>query len=111
MLRTFLALMAFVIALHAATPANRSEAEAVQVISMSDGIAENSGDLDWPDESDDSGQVAAHATTKCHDQCNGFTMSLSQNFLRKSPLPIESRATKFPPASIAIVVPPPRPAG
>lgn len=110
MLRTILALlMAFVIALHMAAPASAAGKEAVQTITILDDTTDSGGGLDLPGGSDDASQLPAHATTKCHDQCHGFTIWLSQNFLRKSLLPIENRANDFPPTSIAIVVPPPRP--
>lgn len=112
MLRTILALlMSFVIALHMAAPASAAEEETVQTITILDNTTDSGGGLDRPDGRDDTSQLPAHATTKCHDQCNGFTMWLSQDFLRKSPLPIKSPANNFLPTSVAIVVPPPRPAG
>ena len=110
MLRTVLALlMVFMIALHMAAPASAAGEGTDQTISVLDDMTDSGGGLDRPDGRDDSSQPPAHATTKCHDQCHGFTVWLSQNFLRKSPLPIENRANDFPPTSIAIVVPPPRP--
>jgi len=110
MLRILLALlMACVIALHMVAPVSAAGGGSVQMISILDDTADSGGSLDRRDGGDDSSQPPTHATTKCHDQCHGFTIWLSQNFLRKSPLPIENRANDLPPTSIAIVVPPPRP--
>ncbi|MBU2147722.1 MAG: hypothetical protein KJ796_09095 [Alphaproteobacteria bacterium] len=110
MLRTIVAvLIAIVIALHMVAPASAAGQKSVQVISLLDDTTVSGRSLDQPDGGDGASQPPAHATTKCHDQCHGFTIWASQNVLRKSPLPIENRAKDFPPTSIAIVVPPPRP--
>ncbi|MFC3721859.1 hypothetical protein [Neoaquamicrobium sediminum] len=108
MIRFLAFLLAFMVAVHLAAPTAVAANTPIQEFAATAMMAGGSGS-ELPSESnDDALPLSPHATTKCHDQCAGFTVWLSPHAASAGLLSIHGREQDLSFTFIPIIVPPPQ---